>query len=281
MLRREAAAQIVEAGRRMYQQRLVVASQGNLSARLEASTVLTTPAGVCKGKLQASDLLETDLQGNCRRGTPSSELRMHLAIYRSRGDVAAVIHGHPTWATALATAGRALDTCLLPEVIVGLGSVPLSRYAAPGTEEVAEAVCEQMLRHDAVLMPNHGVVACGKDVLSALYKLETVEHLARITLISEIAGGGRVLTREEVETLWRQEGYGSPRMEGPGCRPAEAASRSGELPGGGLRPALHPPAAAPSSDTVPPGTDPRRVARIVAEEVARALREENGVTGQR
>ena len=101
---------------------------------------------------------------------------MHLAIFRVRPDVGAVVHGHPSWATALATAGRGLEDCLLPEVVLGLGKVPLSRYATPGTDEVAQAVCEHITSHDAVLMPNHGVVACGPDPFTAFQTLETVER---------------------------------------------------------------------------------------------------------
>ncbi len=276
MSRQEAVAEILEAGRRMYDRQLIVACQGNLSARLDLSTVLTTPAGVCKGKLRPSDLIETDLEGHSRRGRPSSELGMHLAIYALREDVGGVVHGHPPWATALATAGRALDSCLLPEVIVGLGAVPLSRYATPGTPEVAEAVCEYIDRFDAVLMPNHGVVACGDTVLSALHKLETVEHLARITLISEIAGGGRVLSRQQVAELSREGGIGQHAEGAVVCRPADEAppgASSGRTSSAGLSASgPMPRAQGPASTSA--GVDEQHLARIVAEEVARGLLEE-------
>lgn len=272
LARRQAVEEILEAGRRMYDRQLIVACQGNLSARISARGVLTTPAGVCKGKLTEEELIEVDFQGRPRSGKPSSELAMHLAIYRVRDDVGAVVHGHPPWATAFATAGRALDRCLLPEVIAGLGSVPLSRYATPGTGEVAEAVCEYIDRYDAVLMPNHGVVACGRDVLSALYKLETVEHLARITLIAEMAGGPKVLSRGQVQALG-DEAHGVLDAGAPLCR-AEGEGPGGTDPvrGGGSQ-LYGEEDLASGGERQSPEMDSQRLARIVAEEVARGLGE--------
>ena len=260
--RGRAAAEIVEAGRRMYQHRLIVALQGNLSARLGEDRILTTPAGLCKGSLREADLLEVDGAGRpLGSGRPSSELALHLAIYRARPDVAAVVHGHPPWATAHATAGRGLEDCLLPEVVVGLGRVPLSPYATPGTAAVAEAVLDFIGGHDAVLLRNHGAVTCGADVLCAYYKLETVEHLARISLLADLAGGRQPLTREQVADLERSHsGYGG----GEGASSCWAFGES-PLAGAPRRGADGPLPADPA--------DPRRLARIVAEEIARALDE--------
>jgi L-fuculose-phosphate aldolase len=243
----------------MYQHRLIVACEGNLSARIGEQVVLATRAGAAKGFLRSEDLVEVGLDGRARDGRPSSEIQMHLAIFRAREDVAAVVHGHPSWATALATAGRGLNDCLLPEVILGLGRVPLSRYATPGTEEVAAAVCEHIVSHDAVLMPNHGVVACGPDPVSAFQTLETVEHLAQITLLAELAGGAQVLSRPQVSALVRSAGGES---GAPLCR---AQGESGEALEAG------PPASGARPTAASEGPDAQRLARIVAEEIARAL----------
>jgi L-fuculose-phosphate aldolase len=243
-LSREAATEaILHVGALMYQQRLIVACEGNLSARVSENTVLATRSGAAKGFLVREDLLEVGMDGRAAQGKPSTEIQMHLAIYRVRPDVRAVVHGHPSWATALATAGRGLEDCLLPEVVLGLGKVPLSRYATPGTDDVAKAVCEHITTHDAVLMPNHGVVACGPDPFTAFQTLETVEHLAQITLLAELAGGARALSRDEVSALVAQSGGGPDPQRAASCR---AAGENGTQ-------------------------DAQRLARIVAEEVARAL----------
>jgi len=247
-LSREAATEaLLRVGALMYQQRLIVACEGNLSARLDANTILATRSGAAKGFLKPEDFVEVSMEGRAAVGKPSTEIQMHLAIFRARGDVGAVVHGHPSWATALATAGRGLTECLLPEVVLGLGKVPLSRYATPGTDEVAHAVCEHITHHDAVLMPNHGVVACGPDPMTAFQTLETVEHLAQITLLAELAGGARVLSRDEVSALVESSGGG------PDPQRARSCLAAGEV----------------DSET-------QRLARVVAEEVARALLDEEG-----
>lgn len=258
----QAAAEILEAGRRLYDNRLIVALQGNLSARVGEDRILATPAGKCKGTLRHEDLLEVDLEGRpMGAGKPSSELAMHLEIYRLRPDVAAVVHGHPVHATAHASAGRGLDDCLLPEVVAGLGKVPLSRYATPGTPQVGAAVAEFILDHDAVLLRNHGVVTCGHDVMCAYYKMETVEHLAHISLIADLAGGRQPLTRDQVVALESVKGnYGL----GGGPTACWAFGES---------PLSNAPRAAADSPlpTEQAGLQRDHLARIVAEELVREL----------
>jgi L-fuculose-phosphate aldolase len=246
--------EIVEVGRRMYEHRLVVGLDGNVSARVSPERVLATPAGVCKGFLNPQDLILVDLDGRpVEGGRPSTELGMHLVIYRQRPDVDAVVHGHPPYATAFATAGIDLDRCLLPEIVVSLGEVPVTDYATPSTEEVGEAVRRVATDHDAFLLRNHGAVAVGRGVLSTYYKLETVEHLAHITFASEMLGGARALDQEQVAKLHAiRSVYGLDRPV-PACRVAEEE------------------AAGAAPETPPPSSD--RLADVVAEEVARILRE--------
>ena len=199
----EARRQICEIGRRMYRSGLVVAREGNLSARLDQDRILVTPAGVCKGELTPQTLLVTDLDGivRCGAGRPSSEILMHLLFYRLRPDVKAVCHAHPPTATGFAAAGRGFDEPVFPEVIMDLGSIPLAPYGTPGTQELCESLEPFVAKHDAVLLENHGVVTCGRDLTTAFQRLETVEQFARILLTAHFLGGPRILSRVNVEKL--------------------------------------------------------------------------------
>jgi L-fuculose-phosphate aldolase len=203
-------------GRRMYQQGLVVAAEGNLSVRLDAQHVLVTPAGSCKGRLASKDLLVTDMCGRVVSGTglPSSEMQMHLLFYRSRPQLRAVCHAHPPTATGFAAAGRALESAVLPEVIVGLGKIPLAPYGTPGTWELCAGLEPLIHNYDAILLQNHGVVTCGPDLRTAYERMETVEHFARVMLTAELLGGPHLLPRAEVQKLINA----SPRrrVSGPG-----------------------------------------------------------------
>ncbi|MHB8078133.1 MAG: class II aldolase/adducin family protein [Candidatus Krumholzibacteriia bacterium] len=199
-------ADMVRIGGLMYDRQLVVAAEGNLSARLGGDRFLVSPAGRCKGQLAAADPVAVDLQGRpvdaaAGPARPSSEWRLHREIYGVRPDVAAICHGHPAWATAFAAAGQALDGCLLPEVVATLGAVPLAPYATPGTEEVPRAVRDLIAGHDALLLANHGVVAVGATLTEAFFRLETVERLAQVTLLARLAGGERRLGVAEVAAL--------------------------------------------------------------------------------
>ena len=184
-----ARRQMVEIGRRLQQQNLIVAAEGNLSVRLGGHAFLVTPSGVGKGDLRVQDLLEVDLQGRCTRGRPTSEWPLHRRIYEARPDVQAICHAHPPWATAFAAIGRDLDGSLLTETAAVLGRVPVCPRAEPGTEEAASSVLPHILGHDAILLGSHGAVAVGRDLPAAFALLETVERLAQVTLLASLARG--------------------------------------------------------------------------------------------
>ena len=151
----------------------------------------------------SSDLVIVDPSGkkvNGARGV-SSEIAMHLLIYRLRPDVGAVVHAHPPTATGYAAAGIALDSALCSEIIVTLGSVPLASYETPGTQELAEALSPLIAEHDAILMANHGVVTCGADLLTAYMNMETVEHFAKIALVTHQLGKQQPLSDQHVDKL--------------------------------------------------------------------------------
>lgn len=195
--------EICKVGRWMYRQGFVVASEGNLSVRLDAERILVTPAGACKGRLSLDDLMITDLEGAVVSGAghPSSEMQMHLLYYRLRPDVQAVCHAHPPTATGFAAAGRALEEAVLPEVVSILGKIPLAPYGTPGTWELCAKIESLVPSHDAILLENHGVVTCGPDLTTAFQHMETVEHFARVMLTAESLGGPRLLTHAEVQKL--------------------------------------------------------------------------------
>ncbi len=191
------------AGRWMYKQGYNVACEGNLSVRLDDKRILTTPTCMNKGMLAPEDLVVTDLEGRQLSGERkcSSELAMHLLFYNMRPDVNAICHAHPPTATGFAVAGRGLDQALLPEVIVGLGRIPLVRYATPGTAELSAALEPYVPHYDALLLASHGAVTCGPDLLTAYFRLETIEHFAKITLAAEMAGNPTLLSGREVAKL--------------------------------------------------------------------------------
>lgn len=212
---------ICEVGRWMYERGWVASNDGNISIRLEDGCLLATPTGISKGRMQPEDLIICSMEGEKLEGTRAvtSEIAMHTTVYSMRPDVCAVVHAHPPVSTGFAVAGRALTLAILPEVIVGLGCVPLAGYGLPGTPELTEGMVPYIPKYDALLMANHGAVCYSSDVHSAYYKMETVEHCARITLVAELLGGPKVLPREEVNKLFAaRERYG-------------VASRSGMEPG--------------------------------------------------
>lgn len=199
LLRKE----IVAIGKRMYERGFVAANDGNISVRINENEILITPSGVSKGFMNTADMVLVDMDGKIlsRTGKPSSEIQMHLAIYRERPCVKSVCHAHPPYATAFAAAGRELDACLLSEMVFTLGKVPLVEYGTPGTAELYLPLLQMLSDYDAFLLANHGVVTIGQSVEIAYHKLDTVEHGAKITYLAEQLGGGKRLNMEQVREL--------------------------------------------------------------------------------
>jgi L-fuculose-phosphate aldolase len=195
--------EICVVGRWMYERGYIVACEGNLSVRLDDGSILNTPTCMNKGSLTPDDLVVTDLNGRQLSGNrkASSELAMHLLFYRMRPDVNAICHAHPPTATGFAVAGRALDQALLPEVIIGLGQIPLVHYGTPGTPELSASLEPFVPHYDAMLLANHGAVTCGPDLLTSFFRMETIEHCAKITLAAENAGTPQLLSSREVAKL--------------------------------------------------------------------------------
>lgn len=197
-----ARREICRIGQLLYDRSYVVSSDGNISVRLDDGRIVATPTMTCKGRMTEDSLAVTDQEGKpLGDRKPSSELAMHLLIYRERKDVKAVCHAHPPHGTAFAVAGLAIDQPILSEVILTLGCVPLASYGTPSTEELTEAMRPLVKYHNALLMANHGAVAYGADLWQAFDRLETLEHTARIAILSRILGGSRNLPPEAIEKL--------------------------------------------------------------------------------
>ncbi|HKP73020.1 MAG TPA: class II aldolase/adducin family protein [Pyrinomonadaceae bacterium] len=197
-----ARREIVRVGQSMYERSYVVSSDGNVSVRLDDGRIVATPTQTNKGRMTEDSLALTDIEGkplNDRKA--SSELAMHLLIYREREDVRAVCHAHPPHGSAFAVAGLAIDQPILSEVILTLGCVPLAEYGTPSTDELTKAMLPLVKHHNALLMANHGAVAYGADVWQAFDRLETLEHTAKIAILARILGGSRNLSPDAIEKL--------------------------------------------------------------------------------
>ena len=233
-------AHIVDVGRRLWDRGYVASNDGNISVRLDERRILTTPKGVSKGFMTPDMMVVTDLEGRRLAGDrdPSSELKLHLQVYRDRPDARAVVHAHPPTATGFAVAGIPLDRAVLAEVVTTLGSVPIAEYATPSTKELPEAVRRYVQTHDGMLLANHGALTLGADLFAAYFKMETIEHFAKISLVARLLGGERVLSREEVFRLQDLRGrYGvaspapicaDPAPPGTDCQVVQAPSSPGQ-----------------------------------------------------
>jgi L-fuculose-phosphate aldolase len=202
-------AAICQVGKLLYDRGYVAANDGNISMKVGENHLLVTPSGVSKGRMQPEMLLLTDLEGQVLEGDrhPSSETKMHLAVYRNRPDVKAVVHAHPAVSTAFAVCRQGLEEPYLAELIVGLGKVPCTQeFAMLSTDEVPESVIPYLEEHNALLLANHGVLSWGEDLWQAFDRMETVEHTAKILLHARLLGSPVELTEKQVTRLESLQG---------------------------------------------------------------------------
>ncbi len=181
----------------------VAATDGNLSVRLRENRILVTPTAMSKGLMKPSDLVVVDAEGRKLQGKRhvSSEIAMHLLVYRLRSDIHAVVHAHPPTATGYAAAGQPLNPALLSEVVIALEDIPLAEYGTPGTSELCDTLAPLIPRYQAILMSNHGVVTYGEDLLTAYMHMETVEHFAKVALVAHMLGRQHLLSEEDMRKL--------------------------------------------------------------------------------
>lgn len=210
---------ICEIGKRIYDRGYVAANDGNISLRLNEDEVLATPTGVSKGYMTPDMIVKINMAGEKLEGDlrPSSEIKMHLDVYRRRPDVRSVIHAHPPTATGFAVAGIPLNRCVLPEVIISLGSIPIAKYGTPSTEEIPKAIRKYLDDCDAFLLENHGALTIGVDLINAYFKMETLEHFAQISLVARQLGQENVLPSEKVEELMEVRRKMGVPGRNPGC----------------------------------------------------------------
>ena len=215
----QAKRDILEVGRRMYAGGFVAANDGNISARVGENEIWATPTNVSKGFMTEEMLVKLDLCGNVLEGTyaPSSEVKMHLAVYRADPGILGVVHAHPPIATAFAAAGLPLDQALLQETVVMLGVVPVVPYTCPGTAQLAESVAPYVKDYNAALLEHHGAVTWGESVMRAYFRLESVEYYARMMMNSRLMGVTRPMTEEQIDELlalrpkWHVDRGGRPK----------------------------------------------------------------------
>jgi L-fuculose-phosphate aldolase len=195
--------QIVVVCRRLYDRGLIAGPDGNVSVRISRDHILVTPRGFSKAEVEEHDLVLMTLDGNRIGGRheASSEVAMHLAAYRARPDIGAVVHAHPPVATAFAVAGLGLPGDVLPELALQVGEVPLVPYGTPGTEALPESMNPWLPNHDAFLLANHGATTLGRTLAEAHQRMESVEHCANILLTARLLGRVNALGAEDVRVL--------------------------------------------------------------------------------
>jgi len=200
----EAKKTILEIGRRMYQKGFVAANDGNISCKVGPDTIWTTCTGVSKGFMTQDMLVKMNTSGKVLMGSkkPSSEVKMHLRVYQENPDVMAVTHAHPPVATSFAIAGISLDKAVLPEAVVQLGTVPIAKYAKPGSQEVPDSIAPFCKDYNGVLLANHGALTWGGDIMEAFYRLESLEYYATILMYTgNILGKQNELSCKQVDDL--------------------------------------------------------------------------------
>ena len=213
--------EMCEIGKRVYNRGMVAANDGNFSVKLSDNEFLCTPTGVSKGFMTPEYICKVDAEGNVIEANegfkPSSEIKMHMRVYKEREDVKAVVHAHPMYATTFAVCGLPLTEPIMPEAVLSLGTVPLAKYGTPSTMEIPDAVSEYLPYYDAVLLENHGALSYADSLMGAYHKIESLEFYARLLYQAKMLGGPKELTDEQVKRL-----YGMRRQYGlTGRHPAD------------------------------------------------------------
>lgn len=209
----EIKTQICEVGKRIYNRGMVAANDGNISVKLNDNEFLCTPTGVSKGFMTPDYICKVDKDGNVIEATgnfkPSSEIKMHMVVYKERKDVVSVVHAHPMYATSFAIAGIPLIQPIMPEAVLSLGCVPIAEYGTPSTNEVPDSVLKYLQNFDAVLLANHGALTYGDSLLGAYHKMESLEFYAQLLFLSKQLGGPQELSDSQVKVLYNLRGsYG-------------------------------------------------------------------------
>ncbi len=202
----EIKKQICDIGKRIYDRGMVAANDGNISVKISDNEFLCTPTGVSKGFMTPEYICKVDANGNVLQANgsfkPSSEIKMHMRVYRERPDVQSVVHAHPVYATSFAIAGIPLTQPIMPEAVIALGCVPIAEYGTPSTEEIPDAVSKYLQHFDAVLLENHGALSYSDSLLAAYHKMESLEFYAQLLFQAKMLGGPKELSNQQVQRLY-------------------------------------------------------------------------------
>jgi L-fuculose-phosphate aldolase len=207
---------------------MVAANDGNISVKLNDNEFLCTPTGVSKGFMTPEFICKVDKYGNVIQANkgfkPSSEIKMHMRVYEKRPDVGAVVHAHPTFATAFAIAGIPLTQPIMPEAVISLGCVPIAEYGTPSTMEIPDNLEKYLPYFDAVLLENHGALTWSTDLMAAYHKMESLEFYAELLYKSKMLGGPKEFDKENIKKLYEiRRKFGM-----PGKHPANVCLNKGD-----------------------------------------------------
>ena len=197
--------QICDVCHKMWQLGWVAANDGNVSVKMDDGTYWITPSGLSKSLITPDKLIRVDADMNVLEGPegykPSTEMKMHMRCYEEREDVRAVVHAHPPTSTGFAVANRPLDEYCMIETIITVGSIPITPYGTPSTSEVPDSITPYLQEHDVLLLKNHGALTMGCDLTTAYYRMETLEHYAKISLVAHLLGGAQEIPRPNIDRL--------------------------------------------------------------------------------
>lgn len=197
--------QICDACHKMWHLGWVAANDGNVSVKNSDDTWWITPSGLSKSLITPEKLIRVDRAMNVLEGPkeykPSTEMKMHMRCYEERDDVKAVVHAHPPISTGFAVANKPLDQYCMIETVLTVGSIPVAPYATPSTQEVPDSIAPYLKEHDVLLLQNHGALSVGCDLITAFYRMETLEHFAKISLVAHLLGGAKEIPHSRIDEL--------------------------------------------------------------------------------
>ncbi|MEZ6069338.1 MAG: class II aldolase/adducin family protein [Pirellulales bacterium] len=209
--------EICEIGDRLYKKGFAAANDGNISYRISDNEVLCSPTMICKGFMKPDDLCTVDMDGNQLSGRRkrTSEILLHLAIMKERPEIKSVVHCHPPHATAFAIAREPIPQCVLPEVEVFLGDVPIARYDTPGSQSFADTILPYVKKSNVIILANHGTVSFGETVEQAYWSTEILDSYCRMLMLAKNLGTVNYFTEGETRELLdlkQRLGYSDPRL---------------------------------------------------------------------
>ncbi len=210
--------EICEIGQRVYNKGFAAANDGNISVRVSENEVLCTPTMHSKGFLKPDDICTVDMKGNqiAGRKKRSSEALLHLEIYKQRSDLKSVVHCHPPHATAFAVAREPIPQCVLPEVEIFIGDVPITKYETPGAQAFADTIIPYVNKTNVIVLANHGVVSYGETVERAYWWTEVLDAYCRILLLAKQLGGPAYFSEQKERELLELKdrlGFDDPRSQ--------------------------------------------------------------------